>query len=24
VEDVLEAFREAGELRRRHADWEFI
>jgi len=24
VEDVLEAFREARELRRRHADWEFI
>ena len=24
MEDVLEAFREARELRRRHADWEFI
>jgi hypothetical protein len=24
VEDVFEAFREARELRRRHADWEFI
>jgi PaREP6 domain containing protein len=24
VEDVLEAFREARELRRRYADWEFI
>jgi hypothetical protein len=24
VEDVLEAFREARELRRRYADWDFI
>ena len=24
MEDVFEAFREARELRRRHADWDFI
>jgi len=24
VEEILEAFREARELRRRHANWEFI
>ncbi len=24
MEDVFEAFREARELRRRYADWEFI
>ena len=24
MEDVLEAFREARELRRRYADWDFI